>query len=210
MGLAALAKRLPEGGDLADLVLSLATDKRPHPTAADLNCAIVGSAAVEHALRTAITQHLDENLTPTDLDAIFVGESTPGTLSTFDARINMAFALGVIDATVRAELKVLKLIRNTFAHAVMPVSFDDDALVANLAQIRRAARPPLGSEARNEMRPIFRYIIICALFCIDFRDYRSPHFRGFLGRSVNLYANALLGKSPSTDPAPIQTEDRGE
>lgn len=196
--LAALAKRLPDDGDLADVVLSLLHPEDRFPMGPDRTCAIVGGAAVEHELRNAITRHFTDGLSAADAEAIFSNDgSAAGTLSTLDDRINIAFALGIVSAEVRAELKQLKLIRNIFAHAVMPVSFADGAVSEAMALIQRARRDPLGSEDRNALSPLFRYVVVCALFCIDFRDYQPPHRRGLFGGQ---YANALLGTGLSVDP----------
>jgi hypothetical protein len=52
----------------------------------------------------------------TSEDPLFDGANAP--LSTFNARIEMAYRLGVIDATFSRNLHLVRKIRNDFAHNV--------------------------------------------------------------------------------------------
>jgi hypothetical protein len=56
---------------------------------------------------------------------------SPGApLGTFSAKIAVAYALGVVTTETRSQLDQIRRIRNTFAHAMLRVSFNDRAIAA--------------------------------------------------------------------------------
>lgn len=201
-GLKELVGRLPPEGDLADLLFSMLVNDDPSKRADDLTCAIVAGAALEHALRVAITTHLRSDLTETEAEALFsVGNST-GPLAGFDVRLNVAFALGIIDRTEKAEIKTIQLVRNSFAHAIMPISFLDNEICTEVDKLKRLTRPPLGHEGLDELHFKYRYAITCATYCADLRYYRPFYRKGLFGfGEPGVLANALLGtQSPESPP----------
>ena len=56
----------------------------------------------------------------TMFDRLF-GQYKP--LSSFSAKIEIALAIGVIDKRIHANLNLIRLIRNDFAHEVSPLRF---------------------------------------------------------------------------------------
>lgn len=52
-----------------------------------------------------------------------------GPLSTFAAKIDIAFALGLYDQETQRGLHIIRKIRNIFAHASSPIEFDCDDIV---------------------------------------------------------------------------------
>ncbi len=84
--------------------------------------AIVAGARVEDALATAISTRLIQ-LTSGDHAKIFKGASGP--LSSFHAKIQIGFGLGLYSEAVRQDLTGLKAIRNAFAHEMSIRTFDN-------------------------------------------------------------------------------------
>lgn len=191
-----LAKRFPPENELFSFVLDLIRDDGTPASSPDLNCAVVGGAAVEHALKLAISKHLTPSLSGDELEAVFGGDNPNGVIATFDDRINMAFALGVVTKDARDELRQIKLIRNSFAYAIMPMSFEDDGVRAAVDLISRAGRKPKGVISLDKLAPLLRFAVICALYADDFATYVPPSNRGLFGapRAGNIFANALRDK----------------
>ncbi len=74
-------------------------------------------------------------------------------LSTFSARISVAFRMGVIDASLEKVLVQFRKIRNDFAHMVEEVTLSRDPYRSRLNEILDALKsPPLYVELRNYMR----------------------------------------------------------
>lgn len=87
----------------------------------DRAAAILIAADFENALKAEIE---DEFVT---LDTEIKNEifTNSGALSTFAAKINIGYALGLFGPETRKSLKVAKNIRNKFAHAAEPLTFAD-------------------------------------------------------------------------------------
>jgi hypothetical protein len=49
-----------------------------------------------------------------------------GPMATFARKISMAAALGIVGPKTRSNLKIIRHIRNAFAHAKIPIDFDTD------------------------------------------------------------------------------------
>ena len=121
LSLADLTKKVPEKYDLYRVLMVLA-DGQEVPTSQDRTIGIVGGAAVEHALRLAITKWLWDDLSNEELGKLF--EQDGGAFRTFGRRIQVARALGVISETERMSYDSIRRVRNVFAHAVEPHSFN--------------------------------------------------------------------------------------
>lgn len=92
----------------------------------DRAAAILAAAYFEDRLRDAImTKFVDLNRK--FRDKIFKGY---GPLSTFSAKGDIAYALGLYDQKTRKGLHTVRKIRNRFAHASKPIEFDHDDLAA--------------------------------------------------------------------------------
>jgi DNA-binding MltR family transcriptional regulator len=85
-------------------------------------------------LDTALKKALLEKMRPTISNrlkaSLFEGY---GPLSTFGAKIDMAFALSILDEDLYSNLKVIKEIRNKFAHPRVPLmeamTFENDDMI---------------------------------------------------------------------------------
>lgn len=201
-----LMRELPPGTDLAQLASSLVEGPRmvaPRPSPEkDRHAAIVGAAAVEHALKAAITQHLKKGITAKELKALF--ESYPaGALTSFSDRIGMADALGVLLPGDKSDLAAIKNIRNVFAHSVMPRTFDEAPIAAELRRISVLNEKTweYAETAKFALRE--QFVLACAIFCLGFSHYRFPPIG-----PERFLSEALRGGSFPQSSPPSPPEDR--
>ncbi|WP_422373297.1 MltR family transcriptional regulator [Hoeflea sp.] len=85
----------------------------------DRAAAIIVSTHLEDDLKEFILSKMVP-LTQSEIGEIFIGDSP---ISTFSAKINLAYALGLIGKQARHDLSLIRHIRNTFAHSRKPISF---------------------------------------------------------------------------------------
>ncbi len=85
----------------------------------DRSAAILTASFLEEILEKAIRDFLIEDQF---VDTLFKGHSP---LSTFSAKIDSAYALGLITKDMKRDLDTIRKIRNYFAHNWNVVSFDD-------------------------------------------------------------------------------------
>ena len=78
----------------------------------DRAAAVLGGAALDHYLAEALKGFLVSDEETNELFGKY------GPLSTFAARIDMAFALGLISADLKGDFNFIRRIRNHFAHHV--------------------------------------------------------------------------------------------
>ena len=81
--------------------------------------AIIAAAFVEDALRFAFKAKF-RALTGPEYDEIF---DAKGPLSSFQAAINLGYAMSFYESEAKSDLHVIRRIRNAFAHAMKPVTF---------------------------------------------------------------------------------------
>ena len=102
----------------------------------DRGCALMAAAYIDEMLKDL-------------LDAYFVDDSTvskrllgnSGGLSSFSARIDISYALGLLPKNIMRDLSILRKIRNDFAHVSSPVSFTDEAMVSRCLELKCAFVP---------------------------------------------------------------------
>ncbi|MBU6297254.1 MAG: hypothetical protein KGJ79_02935 [Alphaproteobacteria bacterium] len=104
-----------------------------HQTAAEKNdrgAAIMLASNVQMTLKTALLAYLDLDHFSNEL---FGHDSAP--LATFENQIRMAHALGIIGDKTRTNLKLIKSVRNAFAHAIHPITFESPEIVDACARL---------------------------------------------------------------------------
>lgn len=99
----------------------------------DRAAGIVAATFVEDAVRWAIGGYLISALTNREEAELFNYEAP---LSTFNAKIIIAHALGIFGNVARDDLVKLKNIRNAFAHAARPVLFTTPEVAQECARLR--------------------------------------------------------------------------
>jgi hypothetical protein len=112
--------------------------------------AVIGGSAVEAAL-----ERLLRSVMPNDPQTLL---DPKGALSTFSAKIELAYALGLTSNDVRRNADYIRDIRNVFAHRVAPTSFKtkEVAAVCRLLVLGKAERR---DGAKSDMRR--RYLLAC-------------------------------------------------
>jgi hypothetical protein len=88
----------------------------------DRGTAIICASMVEDRLRWLLETKFIDGLSETKRDRIFAGY---GPLSSFAAKTDIAFALGLVKEEVREQLQLIGQIRNKFAHNFRRVRFSD-------------------------------------------------------------------------------------
>jgi hypothetical protein len=118
-----LAKQVPDEKE-AHSLLSELEEVGDH--AADRAIALIGGAMIENALRAALLSrlfHQADNIQ----NEIFENDGAP--LSTFSQRIIVGYAMGIYGNKIRNDLDCIRIIRNSFAHTMLTLSFDRKEVV---------------------------------------------------------------------------------
>jgi hypothetical protein len=89
--------------------------------ASDRACVILCGAMVDHQLVIALQTKM-KALTRPESDRLFFEQAA--TLGTMSSRIDLAYALDLITEEAKRSSETLRRIRNTFAHALWPISFE--------------------------------------------------------------------------------------
>lgn len=88
-------------------------------TGPDRTVIIVQAAMVEDRLQGCLIGRMS-HLNKAEIDVLF---GIAGPLSSFSAKISIAYAMNVIDKSIYQDLHVIRLIRNAMAHKAVDVSF---------------------------------------------------------------------------------------
>jgi hypothetical protein len=121
--------------------------------------AILGAAMIELELETLLRQRFSRITDSTW--ATMVRENGP--FSTFDQKITAAFAFRIFDEVTKENLKIVKNIRNAFAHAKKLIDFDHELVAAELEKIQV---PNFRKVFHRELQkkpapPKIKYVLLC-------------------------------------------------
>jgi len=142
----------------------------------DRSVAILGSALIEDQLGSMLGMFLVPDTNKAKLFATY------GPLSTFSARTEMAYLLGLIPKDIHDDIDYVRKIRNHFAHKIENVSFDKSP-VFDLATNLRAVewfmkgmsvveKPPSPTEIQDILeRPRRRFEITVGIVSIMLDHY---------------------------------------
>ncbi|MDT0228498.1 hypothetical protein N7583_22310 [Serratia marcescens] len=101
----------------------------------DRGAVLIASGLFEEALQEIISKRLLPSVT--NKDPLFGSEGAP--LSTFGAKIEMAYRLGVINEGIRELLNKFRKMRNEFAHNIYKASFTETDVKDRLRAIFKSA-----------------------------------------------------------------------
>lgn len=140
----------------------------------DLSAAITGVALVETSLERVLTSRL-RTLTKEEQERLF---GTRGPLGTFDAKIQIGYAIGVLTKPLTEELDTIRQIRNVFAHSRYPLTFEDAVLADAVLAMKMGAAvrsADLGSKLKLNNKQWFVLTIRGLLILLDSlqKDSRS-------------------------------------
>jgi len=97
----------------------------------DRGCVIVSAAMLDDILSQLLKRRFAPSLEKKDE----LLEDGAAAFSTFSARINLAYRIGLIRVSVRATLHLLRKIRNDFAHISDPATFDSSSVKSRVHEI---------------------------------------------------------------------------
>ena len=157
----------PQKDDLVETLHALAKQ-------ADTSYVIVATTALEELLETAVKTKMRDGLSKKVHNQIFGGY---GSLSTFAAKIDIAYALEIIGDDLRGDFDAIRAIRNAFAHARKTVHFGSPELETHFQKFS-------GWTKTSDQRVLF--------------DARLQACANALNRHVNInnYVRALRGNCP--------------
>ena len=161
----------------------------------DRAAGIVAAAIIDDRLTVAIKSRLMPS--PEIVEQLF---GSRGRLGDFGVKIDVGLLLGLYDKGHRNALHAVREIRNTFAHAPGPVSFDMEPLgrfTSKLAFVRAFATWPKPLSPRNQFLIATQYLLglMIAAAAGQPPKFKPASFSAF---------DQLLGASPDR-PAPRST-----
>jgi hypothetical protein len=201
--LKALITHVPEGTDIHRLIFDFMSPKNaltgkplPSHAAGDRHAAIACAAAIEHGLKHAIGLYLAD-----DADAKTIFDDFEAPLGAFSSRTVMARALGVIDANVAADLDVVRRVRNTFAHSVLPIAFGEPDDIAHLVAEIKIIDDPFWRLLHSQSDgPRDRYVVSCGIHYAALLAHRPRPRVSAVEHAVALAEEILA--SPRKPPLP--------
>ena len=123
---------------LDDSLNSLAVGIRKVFKQTHAGVALSGAALVDQALEVTLVGRMPQ-LNRAMHDKLFQGY---GPLSSFSAKIDVAFALALLDKRTHAKLSIVRKIRNEFAHSSEPLSFESPVIMSLLSLARNPGEDP--------------------------------------------------------------------
>lgn len=99
----------------------------------DRGAALYAAAHLDGLLEMCLRGFLVDD--PQVADSTFNGTAA---LASFSARIDMAYLTGLVSATVRRELHIIRKIRNDFAHSSRALHFADEPIASRCRELTRA------------------------------------------------------------------------
>jgi hypothetical protein len=111
--------------------------RKPRPD--DRSVVMMLAALLDQAIETALMQKFIP-MQQEEIRQLFMDDSAP--LFSFDSKIRIAFALGIIGPAARADLVCIKNVRNAFAHSRKMISFDTLQVAAAYDVLTLPVRAP--------------------------------------------------------------------
>jgi DNA-binding MltR family transcriptional regulator len=162
---------------MSDTIDELAALIRDKAQRAETSLALTTAALIEDWLEHAIKSHMRE-LSSTQDRRIFGGY---GPLSSFAARIDVAYALSYFDDIIYSDLRAIKEIRNKFAHSKSVLHFNSEPILESIRLLT-------GWTKQSEPQALF---LNRAIACIE---ALKPHLEH------NALMKALMAWRPATSP----------
>lgn len=162
----------------------------------DRHAAIAAAAAVEHALKQAISTHLLPNA---DLKAVF--DNYPGSpLGSFDARITMAASLGILLAVYEEDLHVIRRIRNLFAHSMLPITFEQDDVKELVDELRFLADNDFQDILNEYNSSRDKYVLSCAAYHGIISAHKPHWHSSYLANALRSWQSIQKEQHPLDAP----------
>jgi DNA-binding MltR family transcriptional regulator len=120
---------------LLALAKSVAAFRSSLSAETDRGCALMAASYLESQLEQLVKAHLVPGSKV--VSALF---ENSGPLGTFSARVDLAFALGLLDVNTHRELHLVRRIRNEFGHSYDPISFQTERIMNRCNELKRIPR----------------------------------------------------------------------
>jgi DNA-binding MltR family transcriptional regulator len=140
-------------------------------TADDMSAAIIAGSLVEVELERLILTKFkvsDPNLA----SQIFQNR---GPLSDLHSKIVIAHAFGFVTSPMASELHSLKAIRNAFAHARFPITFEHEVVAKEVASLQmiKAMRDKIDEQGDWEITNVGWYLLLTRILLIMFDEIKK-------------------------------------
>lgn len=100
-----------------------------------------------------------------------------GPLATFFAKIDLGFALGIYDVDQRMDFHIIRSIRNEFAHALEPITFENESIVRKLSKLHCMQKGGyLAEQIRTSRIRSKKFVYILA--CCDLSGFLKGYVEG--------------------------------
>lgn len=148
----------------------------------DRATALVGCTAVEYALARALCSRLVP-MADAEIKELFFKPNA--VLGSFSARITMGRAVGIYAGKMQAMLDCIRRIRNAFAHAFAPLTFENELILDQCGKLPattldQAFNPETlqkaGISAEGVSEPRARYISTCLQLQVVLNDHANRHW----------------------------------
>lgn len=94
-------------------------------------------------------------------------------LSSFKAKVDAGYLLGILDSSEYSELEIIRKIRNEFAHNLTALSFESPDIKALSGQLRTVASPP-GFKLNISPFDRFKMSTTCLAYRLDSLSTKLP------------------------------------
>jgi hypothetical protein len=166
-----LSRELPSKADVESLANEIAG-------ASDRSCALILAAFIDRTLEILI---LGRFLPMSAKEYAQLFEERNAVLGTLSAKIILAQALGLLNRQQQIELSLIRSIRNTFAHATRPITFQNE-LISKECQKLPQYKPDdeldrkFSTERRTFVTAVFSLLVqIIAATDVAKTPESSPH-----------------------------------
>lgn len=160
---------------------------------------VLAAAMVDNTLRDGITSALED---ATEEIELFHKEGAP--FGTFKQKIVAARALGLISPDLAEDLDLIRDVRNQFAHALLPLTFEDEYIAKKCASLRDYRKEKNKPLENHRMRYEIACYVICNLILqatvANWKRRRNATQAALTGTSLKDLASAGL-KSLESVPA---------
>lgn len=182
-----LSRKLPAAPEIENIMDSLRDGS-------DMSVAITATSIVEASLERLLTKKFKIK------NKRLVGQifHNRGPLSEFYSKILIANAFGIITSNMANELNSLRAIRNTFAHAKMPLTFSHELIEKEIDSLRswsaiQKSAIELEAEFKIEVDNKRTFLIVTKILLI-----LLSFFEKHQGTADEALADALMEKQPPT------------
>lgn len=114
----------------------------------DRACAVLAIAYLDHFLKESISQVLQLEKVPDTVGALLFGRDAA--LSSFAAKIDIAATIRLLSDNDKRDLHIMRKIRNDFAHELLGMSFNNEAISNRCRELYAAKQDGFPSAPREQ------------------------------------------------------------